>query len=377
MSPTLQRTIVGLILCSLVLPGALQAQTAGTTPRPAATRPVTTPSATKSRPSTATQGQPAAKSAPAGGQSAAASSKLARPEGEPFRVEKLSPKLEAILKKWEESSAKIQRLTGYHQRYEYDSTFSVEKRSRGTFLYEAPDKGNFVIEAMPIEKGAKTKMMDAEGKPYSIKSGTPERWVCDGKQILKIDDQAKTFERIPIPPESQGTNIIEGPLPFLFGMKAEQAKKRYRLQLDGERTTDSKVFLFAWPNRPEDLQNYQKATVIIQTQDFLPSAVELIHPSGNSRTVHIFSGLAVNKSRIIENLIGGDPLKPNLKAYKEVIKNASATAPAGGPATKAREVGTGPTKVPAGPPSRSAALTNPPPSSAPSKTKSPASPTQK
>ena len=53
-----------------------------------------------------------------------------------------------------------------------------------------------------------------------------QRWICTGKQIFIIHDDTKIYDKIDIPAQQQGKNIMNGPLPFLFGLKAEQAKAR-------------------------------------------------------------------------------------------------------------------------------------------------------
>src|SRR4029079_11788670 len=95
------------------------------------------------------------------------------------------------------------------------------------FAYEMPDKGAYEFKGSEIPARAVSKMKDADDKPYALKPDKSERWFCNGKEVMKIDDPTKTYEKVPIPEEHQGENIIEGPLPFLFGMKAEAAMRRY------------------------------------------------------------------------------------------------------------------------------------------------------
>jgi len=62
------------------------------------------------------------------------SGRLPRPEPNvDLRVEKLPPKLEQILKEWENASSRIRTLEGKHYRWVYDLTFNVEKRAEGVF----------------------------------------------------------------------------------------------------------------------------------------------------------------------------------------------------------------------------------------------------
>ena len=153
------------------------------------------------------------------------------PAGAVLQVQQLPPALEEILKNWERESKKINKLEGNHTRYWYDDVFQVEKHSEGKFYYEQPDKGRIDITPLEIPKGAQGRKKNAKGIPYQLKPGDNQRWICDGNRIFSIDEHEKTYEVYPIPLDRRGANIMEGPLPFLFGMPAKVAKKRYFLKL--------------------------------------------------------------------------------------------------------------------------------------------------
>ena len=59
-----------------------------------------------------------------------------------------------------------------------------------------------------------------------------EWWSCDGKSIFEVRDkpQKLVVER-PLPPEMYGKAITDGPLPFVFGAKAEVLKIRYYMRI--------------------------------------------------------------------------------------------------------------------------------------------------
>ena len=185
----------------------------------------------------------------------------------------LSPELEKILKDWELQTSQFKTMAGGFTRFKYDKTLEVEKRAEGKFVYKAPDKGNYELWGAKIRKGA----VSQEGRtrmalPFELKPDEPERWVCNGKKVIKINDKEKTYEEVQIPPESQGQNIIDGPLPFLFGMKAEKAKLRYKLSLLKHKNPDE-IWLQVIPRNPGDSNNWVKAKVIIEAKTFKPKAV--------------------------------------------------------------------------------------------------------
>ena len=246
-----------------------------------------------------------------------------------LQVSKVSPRMEEILLAWSNASKGINKLEGKHHRYVYDKVFEVEKRAVGLFYYESPDKGRIDISPRKIPKQAVSRRLNKIRKPYTLQPDKPIRWISNGKQIMQIDDSQKVVNVYPIPPESRGQNIMNGPLPFLFGMPPEQAKRRYELKLLKE--TETTVWLHVKPRLRIDAANWKEARVILNKSNrYLPTAVQLIDPSGNRETVYTFSNLKVNKRRGFFPQLG-NPFKPKLFRYRVVLKEAKpAVRPAGG-----------------------------------------------
>lgn len=235
----------------------------------------------------------------------------ARPQPQQMVVENLPPRLEQVLKEWHAESQKIEKLQGNHMRWVYDSVFMIAKRSKGEFYYESPDKGRLDIYAdKSIAEGATIPYGDKE---YQLKSDTPEIWICDGKEIVQLDPVLKQGESFQIPQQNQGQNIMDGPLPFLFGMKPEQAKRRYKMELTKE--TADHVWLHVRPRWKSDAANYREAWLILAKPSYLPMAVRLIDPAGNLETNYRFSDVHANKQRTIFQAFT-DPFKTDRRGYK-------------------------------------------------------------
>jgi TIGR03009 family protein len=248
------------------------------------------------------------------------SGKPTRPEPLQLVIEPVPPELEKVLQDWERNTSKFKKLTGDFAVFKYDPTFETEKRGVGKFAHEAPDKGNYELKGAEIPKGEKSKKKNSQGEPYALQSESPVRWVCSGKEIIRIDEKEKTFEKIPIPADAQGQNIIEGPLPFLFGMKAEQAKYRYKMTL--KKQNEDEIWLEVIPRRRADVSNWIKATVIIDAKRFIPIAVQLFNPT-ESYTVHKFSNVKINPK---DWPWDKDPFAPNLRSYRAAVTSDSQSA---------------------------------------------------
>lgn len=239
----------------------------------------------------------------------------------PATARKPDPVLDAILRNWEVSSARIKTLDGKHLRSRCNSVFATDARAAGEFHFEAPDKGRIDLTGTSPVKGAVSSKKTKDGEPYSLLADRDEKWICDGKQVLMIDEVDKQYESIPLPPEMQGTNIIESPLPFLFGMKAAAAKERFDLELIEYNRERNYARITAIPLQAKDAQNFIRAEIVLDTTKYLPKFVSLVDPAGTITTQYIFQEVNVNNagfSAKVADIFGGDPFKPNLRGYKMV-----------------------------------------------------------
>jgi TIGR03009 family protein len=221
--------------------------------------------------------------------------------------------LDELLAKWEERSGKIERFRCKFERWEYDPVFGppnpkdAKTFGLGDLKYAAPDKGLFKVNTMkvwqlPVGKDGKP-VPGAEGI-YEEKPGVHgEHWVCDGKAVFAWDYPQKVIKKLPLPPDMQGKKIVDGPLPFLFGAKAEVLKKRYWLRVTTPDDVQDQFWIEAWPKYVGDRQNFYNITVILSAKEFLPDAMEVndpsfrpnTHPNPNEkRTVYSFTKREVN-----------------------------------------------------------------------------------
>ena len=232
-----------------------------------------------------------------------------------------SQQLMQVLIAWENSSKNIQTLSGNHHRIVYDLVFAVEKHADGKFFYEAPDKGRIDIVPSKIPQNAQSNRKK-DGVPFTMKPDIEQKWICDGGRIIQLSETQKTAEVFNIPESGRGQNIMNGPLPFLFGMPAQTALKRYRLSIVSIQT--GRVTLKALPRWQQDSANWKEAMIMLNSQNFLPMAVQLTDPTGNSETVYTFKSLAPNKGQSPFAKIWPTRkwYNPDLKKYNIVTKAA-------------------------------------------------------
>ncbi len=225
-------------------------------------------------------------------------------------------RLDHLLDDWARESAKVTKLKGEHHRFVYDKVFRVEKRSKGVFYYEAPSKGRIDITPVSVE-GQQARRVGPDGQPFQLKADRAERWICDGQRIWQIDDTKKQMDVFPIPEQNQGQNIMDGPMPFLFGMPREKAKARYTLNLVAE--NEQYATIEAFPKWQIDAQNWQRAQIILDLKLYLPKAVQLVDPAGNLETVYTFDEMTVNafNAGFLQKLFPEkNPFAPNQQGYQ-------------------------------------------------------------
>lgn len=251
----------------------------------------------KKIPAPADQGQPLGNPAgPVAPQPAPAAAAPVAPDW----VANLTPEhieyVDKVLKFWEGRSDAIEQYKCEFKRLEFDPIFGPKDPltpktiSTGTIQYGKPDKGlfkvsqikNFVPPTTP--EGKPTYEADAEA--------IGEHWVCDGKRIFEFDPRAKRVIERPLPAEMQGKAITDGPLPFLFGAKANQIKARYWIRAVTPETVNTQYWLEAVPKNREDAGNFSKVTIIIDQKEYLPEAIAVFAPNaakGGGRVEYSFA----------------------------------------------------------------------------------------
>lgn len=248
--------------------------------------------------------------------------------------DEISPELETLLKQWEQKSSQIKILEGKHKRTTYNLVFETEQIASGVFYLETPDKGRIDLVGTKPGKNEKSSRIGKSGKPFRLEEGPGEKWICSGQEIIAVNEEEKSYQIMPLPKDVQGENIVKSPLPFLFGMKADEAKQRYHMVLRSN--TEKSAVLAIQPRLQLDQQNYSQALIMLDKTTYLPSAVKLFDPAGNLETVYKFEDVKINKKSILGPLFGEkNPFQPDLRRYKLFVAaeetEPAARAPQGDP----------------------------------------------
>ena len=234
--------------------------------------------------------------------------------------------LDQVLAYWETSSAKVKRFRCDFTRWEYNPTFVRDPNTpwtiaKGEIKYAEPDKGMYRVDKLEFYNAPPTP---GAAPTYAPREGVNgEYWVCDGKSIFEFDYLNKHLIQRVLAPGMQGQAIADGPIPFLFGAKAEKLKQRYWLKpmVPPEGTT-GEYWLAVRPKTRADAGNFELVEIILDQQQFLPKAMQIYLPGGKERKVFQFSGRKKNEGF---RLFQRDFSKPDLpRGWKKVVDDPAA-----------------------------------------------------
>ncbi len=211
--------------------------------------------------------------------------------------------LDQLLLVWEQRSAKIQRYEFSFERWIYSPQFCrwrdpVNKRlaactlARGTVRYQAPDKGMYEVTRAWRFKGVK-KVKNQQGQMVEeadyeeIKDqnnkAEKEKWICDGNSIFEYDFETKRIYETKLPEDMRGQGLKNSPLPFLFGVKADEIKARYWVRVRPQ--NNNKIFVLeAFPKRIEDARNFKKIDLVLTRDPYLPVSLTMYAPNFDAKT---------------------------------------------------------------------------------------------
>ena len=250
--------------------------------------------------------------------------------------EKHEEYIQRVLLYWQNHTEKIDHYRSDFERWQFDTVYGPRNTfktfSTGKVRFADPDKGLFKVEKVLTYQPA-TAQTKATYK--EIPGAHGENWVCDGKSIFEYDYLNERLIQQVLPKELQGQNIINGPLPFLFGCNAQDITNRFWMRAITPQNMKGEIWLEAYPKTIHDASNYQKVHIIIDNKDFLPKGMVIFDRSyekgkNHSRTVFNFKQREINFATTLEKL---NPFyrnfyEPELPSGWKKVVNAAPSSPA-------------------------------------------------
>jgi TIGR03009 family protein len=217
------------------------------------------------------------------------------------------PKLEALLKAWETQSKEIHTLDAKFIRTDEDPLWKSTKVFQGRALLKEPNLAFLDLQLIDPKQPKKPPVF-------------ADRIVCDGGTVYQYAADTKSVQAYPLPKNDRQRALEEGPLRFLFNMRVDEIKARYRLWLFKELPDAFQLQIV--PKLPRDRDAFSQAVVQINRKTFLPELMTLVIANKKGLQKYQFSSVEPNKEVMDENF----QYKP-IKGWK-LVRNPAPDDPA-------------------------------------------------
>jgi TIGR03009 family protein len=174
-------------------------------------------------------------------------------------------RLDSLLMQWEGKMKSIQTLKATVSRERDDKVFKTRDIFVGEAKYMRPNLA----------------LLDLKRKD---RPGIFEKYVCTGTYLYEYNLENREVRYHELPSPKPGQVAEDNFLSFVFGMKAEEAKRRYELRLVGEGQDKYYHYIEILPRFPADKADFQKARLVLTQSTFLPRMLTFIEPNGNQIT---------------------------------------------------------------------------------------------
>ncbi len=224
--------------------------------------------------------------------------------------------VETLLKRWEGQSSKLKTLDVAIFRADRVPSFDEIEYYEGRAIFKNPNLA--FIDFKKIKQ-------DEQGKPLKKEDGGwdaihDERIVCTGSEVWQYKSETKQIFIFPLEKDQADKAIEEGPLPFLFNMKADEAKARYDMEMLPPPSATSYMVAIT-PKLDIDRESFSRASVQLDRSFMLPVRILLVSPDGKSSKDFKMESVKPNVAVQDANFVG----KPYDKW--KVVRNPGGSAP--------------------------------------------------
>lgn len=228
--------------------------------------------------------------------------------------------LDGHLSKWEAAMKKVETLGAELTRIDKDLTYDHVQKLKGVAYYmkvgNGPSAQNLALLEMSLEGRKEFK----------------EKFICTGTYIYQFLPEQKEIRYYQLPKPQPGQVAEENNLlSLLFGMKAEEAKKRYELKLDKEDA--NYIYVYISPRSAADRSDFQRARLVLNRSNYLPRQLWFEH-ANKSEVLWDLSKLEVG-GNVQRRWFDPPQAPPGWKLVagenrrEPVVRPASPTQPAG------------------------------------------------
>ncbi len=208
---------------------------------------------------------------------------------------KAREEMNLLLDEWEKQSKKVTSLQVVFERIDRSLKWG-DQVYQGQAILKSPDLACLEFKKAIADDAGKPvyktndkgqKVLDVEKEPF-------QRIVCTGKEVLQYEFDEKAIYVYPLDKEARQKALQQGPLPFLFNMKAADAKQRYGMTLLDQ--TKDEYTIAIVPREEIDKQSFVRAFVRLNKSNFLPNRLVLMPVGEKEKQEFRFTMIAPNKA---------------------------------------------------------------------------------
>ena len=178
--------------------------------------------------------------------------------------------LQQYLNRWEQEMLKVQTLAATIKLIEKDKTFETTSASIGVAKYMKLGSGSSTVNLASLE-------LRREGK-----ADLDKKFLCTGNYLYQVLFEAKEIRAFEMPKPKQGQVAEDSFMSLLFGMKAEEALRRYDIRLSKE--DQWYIYMDISPRFPADKADFQRARIVFNRSNFMPRQLWFEQPNGSEVT---------------------------------------------------------------------------------------------
>lgn len=237
------------------------------------------------------------------------------------------PRLDALLLRWEKETARCETVAVDLVCTRKNPVFNRTEKLVGYAKFMRLSNGEYA---------ARLELRSPEDP------NRYEKYICTGGYIYVFRPEEKLILVYTVPRQQAGQLPDDGALPFLFGMKAEVAKQRYRLRITKE--TEHYTYVDVLPVYPRDKADFTYARLAILNKDYpglpkdLPKEIYWIEPT----QVEVRWDITRLQRDVPGTVQRSDFVKPELPPgwqWKSEASSSAAPPPASRPPTVIRNQG--------------------------------------
>ncbi len=227
-----------------------------------------------------------------------AAGRPAAAQAAPLRAPVPDPaQMQQLLRDWEAKSAKLKTLEVSIYRIDKLADWDDEEHYTGSAAFEAPQLAYLNFRKVKLQTQAdpknKKRVVPVVNKDNQIVSTPHEKIVATANnEVWHYRYEVAQVLIYPLNKDERKRAIEEGPLPFLFNMRAAEANKRYQMTLQGE---DEKSYLVKiLPLLKEDQESFCIAWIYLDRKFLLPTRIFLVSPDKKSSKDYRLSNIKAN-----------------------------------------------------------------------------------